>query len=89
MTRVGELIDRALLEYSSEYDDGGALDKWRELLQELKPRLTSHQILVLEAHHRIMRSTSAEATVVTLDELQELLRVARLLSNLTSERPAE
>lgn len=39
--------------------------------------LSTHQLNVLNAHLRIMRSNGAESAVVTLDELGELLRVYR------------
>lgn len=39
--------------------------------------LTNYQLLVLEAHLRILRESTAVAAAVTLDELEELLRVYR------------
>jgi hypothetical protein len=43
--------------------------------------LNNHQLLVLEAHLRILRDSTAQAAAVTLDELGELLRVYRLATS--------
>lgn len=43
--------------------------------------LSNHQLIVLETHSRILRQSTAQAAVVTLDELDELLRVYRLATS--------
>lgn len=76
-----DAIEDAPQDYAAEYRAGAAaLEQWRELRRALRAKLSNHNLLVLEAHLRILRSSSAEAAAVTLDELEELLRVYRLLT---------
>lgn len=43
--------------------------------------LNNHELAVLEAHSRIVRANQQSAAVVTLHELDELLRVYRLATS--------
>lgn len=76
-----ELIEGALQEFAAEYREGiPAMEEWRKLrasIEDPAPRLTGHNLLVLEAHLRILSANGAQAAVVTLAELSDLTRVYR------------